>query len=240
MQDSTLVSMLIGRYGAAIWGIIALALSKWGITFTDAETSQIMAGASAVLSIVLIVVSKIREKKKVQVDNEPPSRLNNVGASPVYLLALLLAVGALCFILVGTYGCAGHKFPECNAKMDQSALLVKIANDHRLCLQDVGNSLIVANGVNISIARLYTAQQAMIAVDKWIAALKTPITAQAFKALALADIQAFPELILLTEAFTAGFDLPTVIDKPSVNILIGYLEEQVKPMLAARLKVANG
>jgi len=53
-QDSTLVSLIIGRYGAAIWGIVALVLGKWGITFTDAETSQIMAGVSAVLSVFLI------------------------------------------------------------------------------------------------------------------------------------------------------------------------------------------
>jgi len=139
------------------------------------------------------------------------------------------------FLLLFTASCAGQ-FPQCNDKYSQDALLTQIAITHGICLDDLGTQLIIANGINISFAELYTAEQALSAVNKWIEVLQEPIVAFDFKVLVMDSLKDFPELIELTLAFDRGFHTISPIDEDSRLMLKSYLEKRVKPILEIRIK----
>lgn len=148
------------------------------------------------------------------------------------LVFILIAV-----MILGFCGCALTPFPQCNERFNQEAYLVMVANDMKVCLDDVGNSLILANGVAISVAKLYTAEQALKAVNDWIEVLRSPIIDTVFKDTVYASIGDFPELFILTDAFTLYFNTGDIIDQPSREILVSYLEKRVKPVLEKRLSL---
>lgn len=133
-------------------------------------------------------------------------------------------------------GCAGQ-WPACNEKFPAETMLRSVADDHKMCLQDIGTGLILANGVNISIAKLYTAGQALSAVDGWILELEInqALSGIVFRDLVMDQISGFPELIVLTEVFVPTFSTGQIIDQGSRDILIKYLRDKVKPMLVARV-----
>lgn len=140
-------------------------------------------------------------------------------------------------IALAMVGCAGQ-FPECNQKYDQNAIVVRVAMEEGVCLRDVGSTLILANGINISAAKLYTARQALSAVDTLITALEQPIiNGDHLIDLVYESISGFPELIIVTDMFYGAFDIDEPIDKSSKAILIDYLRERVRPMLVARIAI---
>ena len=146
---------------------------------------------------------------------------------------MIVLLCALAFVA----SCALMPFPECNQRFNRDAKIVQIAMDKGLCLDEIGNALILANGVNISIAKLYTAEQALNAVESWSNLLRKPISDILFYDMLTKDIEDFPELILLTEAFSLHFQTGEVIDQPTRELLISYLDNKVKPMLEKRLKL---
>jgi len=158
-----------------------------------------------------------------------------------HYIAVMVALGVITgFCLIMAQGCATiQKWPDCNVKMDQGSLLVKAANSKSLCLKDVGNGLILANGMAISLAKLYTAEQALTAVDKWVATLKMRVPAVVFRDLITKDIDKFPELFILVDPFYTAFSGYDVIDESSIAILVSYLEGDVRPLLVMRIEAAK-
>ena len=149
-----------------------------------------------------------------------------------------LILGCLVIIMSGLIsGCAMLPFPQCNERFNQDAMLVTAAKDMHVCLDEVGNGLILANGVAISMAKLYTAEQALRAVNEWVGLLQAPILDTVFQNTVYDSIGAFPELIILTDAFTVYFSQGEIIDQPSRELLISYLENRVVPMLEKRLSL---
>jgi hypothetical protein len=69
----------------------------------------------------------------------------------------------------------------------------------------------------------------------WVAALEQPITDVVFQRYVYEQIGAFPELILITDAFRADFSTGAVIDEVSRQMLSRYLTERVRPLLLARV-----
>jgi hypothetical protein len=153
------------------------------------------------------------------------------GAIPVFIM-LVLPI----FI-----GCAANsQFPDCNKSYPQDAFITKIAIDHHLCLRDIGTGLIVANGINISLAKLYTADQALTAVDGWLTFLGGDnITDSALLALISNDIKNFPELIEITEVFRSQFNTGTILDDGSIGIISKYLKDRVRPILISRISTGG-
>jgi hypothetical protein len=133
-------------------------------------------------------------------------------------------------------GCA-TPWPACNDGFSQSSVLRQVADEHSVCLDDVGWSLILANGLAISVAQTYTASQALAAVDGWIHTLELGgLTLLSFRDIVLADIRSFPELIELTAVFHSRFSVPTPMDPDTGRILTLYLKDRVRPILLARVK----
>ena len=150
-------------------------------------------------------------------------------------MKMLMMVLAL-FLLVG---CATTPFPECNKGLPPDAQLTKIAMNRGVCLQDVGSAIIIANRINISIAKLYTASQALSAVDKISEALEKPLTDLFFQKLVYDYIGAFPELLLITDTFKSDFGTGVLLDDMSRGMLREYLAKRVRPLLLARVSAAG-
>lgn len=139
--------------------------------------------------------------------------------------------------LVG-YGCAAQ-WPTCNDRFVPDAKLRQIADKYQLCLDNIGNSLILANGVAISLAKAYTAQEALAAVDKISFALQQPMSGIDIKALIMKEMGAFPELFIITDVFVGEFNTPELVDAESVAILLSYLQDRVRPILVQRIEFAK-
>jgi len=70
-QDTTTISLLWGRIGAAVLLLIATVLQGFGYTFDLPAQEAVFDAVSAVLggvALILVVISKVRESKKL---NEP-------------------------------------------------------------------------------------------------------------------------------------------------------------------------
>jgi len=130
--------------------------------------------------------------------------------------------------------CGGATWPVCNEKFSPEAKIVQIANVYETCLDDVGKLLILANGANISLLGMYTAEQALSVVENTQIVLKEPITEVLFKTYVLEHMGAFPELFMITDTFLISFNEDSYIDQGSKDIIDGLLEK-IKPLLVARI-----
>lgn len=69
IKDPTMVSVLWGRIGAAILALVAFALGIFGYTLTPEDQTSLATLIGSILTGlagVLAIVSKVREKKKVE------------------------------------------------------------------------------------------------------------------------------------------------------------------------------
>ncbi|MFA5507744.1 MAG: hypothetical protein WC423_20105 [Vulcanimicrobiota bacterium] len=140
----------------------------------------------------------------------------------------------LCAVML-LVGCA-TPWPACNERFSEASALRQIADEAKICLDDVGNALLIANGMAIQHAKTHTAWQALDAVGSWITLLQRPgLTLAEFRQAVVTRAAAFPELILITSAFDLQFNSPQVIDPASRDILTTYLRDRVKPILEVRM-----
>lgn len=147
---------------------------------------------------------------------------------------LFVTIG-LCLLLLT--GCAGKSFmrglpswPECNAQYVQEAKLVSIANKYQVCLRDVGNGLIVANEAAIGF-EAYEVSDASVAVFGAIQLLKEEPTELLFQEYVMGKLNRFPGLLMVGQTYIMEFNTDQPIDQASIDIIIGYLENKVMPIL---------
>ena len=134
-------------------------------------------------------------------------------------------------VVVSMVACnGGATFPECNEGFAEGCLIVKIANEHGVCLEAVGNALIVANGAAIGTG-LYTAEGALSAVKEIDTALDKSLTDIAFQALVNSKIGAYPGLIEISSIYMSSFDAGIELDDESRAILQSWLRNRIVPIL---------
>lgn len=139
---------------------------------------------------------------------------------------LLLALG---FALTFVSCIKSIDFPECNNRLGDCTI-VRIANDHGVCLDQIGNGLIIANAVCIG-NEAYTRQQAAKAIQDVISVLDEPITALAFKVLIDSKIGRFPGMLEVSSIYLSYFDGEAVLDTRSRDIVKDWLKTRVLPVI---------
>jgi hypothetical protein len=127
-------------------------------------------------------------------------------------------------------GCSTIPFPECNNTYAPDSKLLQIATKYNVCLRDVGNGIIVANGIAIGVGA-YTVEKAIKEVNNTIKFLNTDITELAFQAFAVERLRQFPGLIEVSAIYLPEFDSIRPMDKESKVIIQTFLRGEVLPML---------
>lgn len=205
------------------WEVFSAALiAVLDVVFASIDNSKVK-----YKGIILRLISLLGDASKAAVDHDNGKNKGQSGsASLSFVFSLLLA----CMLFFGLIGCAGQiPFPDCNDHYNPSKLK-EIAARHKVCLQDVGNGLIVANGIAIGI-KAYTAQDAISVVDDAIELLNKSVSEIAFASFVGDYLTKFPGLIEVSSIYLDGFDSDKYLDKESKVIIQTYLRERVKPIL---------
>jgi hypothetical protein len=142
------------------------------------------------------------------------------------------------FIAISMTACAVQKWPVCNDKYSEGAKLRQIADDHEVCLETVGNSLIVANALATGF-ELWEAEEALKVSRDLVALLGTNVSEIMFRGFVVDELTRFPGLLEISMIYITGFDSGRFMDKESKAIVVGYLEGKVIPILEAHVKRMN-
>ena len=136
-------------------------------------------------------------------------------------------------------GCAQFKqltgtkpYPECNESISNDSVLKNIAIAHEVCLEDVGNALIMTNAFLIG-REVYTREQALEVVNKWMAMLEIEKTTyQEFRKEVYNQVKKYPGLFEIAEIYFLHFSKITAPILPEDRkILTVWLNERVIPLL---------
>jgi hypothetical protein len=145
-------------------------------------------------------------------------------------------IAMIVIMLMVLTGCfATNKWPGCNASFPADAKIVQIANNYEKCLADIGTVLVLTNGANISLLKIYSAEQAIFVVDSVIDVLNEPITELFLRDYVYVHMGQFPELFIITDIFVTSFNTNDYVDQDTKDIIKSFLEKQVKPLLQARI-----
>jgi hypothetical protein len=125
-------------------------------------------------------------------------------------------------------GC--NDFPECNNGYTPNCQLVNVANSLGACLEDIGDSLIVANAFAIGFKK-YTVEQALEACNEIVEALDTNLTDLVFRDLVNSKLSGYPGLVEVSGVYIAKFNTGQLMDRESKAIIQGWLRSEVIPTL---------
>ena len=145
---------------------------------------------------------------------------------------------AICLSLVLSCSLLQSKpnWPECNEGLPKDSLLVEVADNNGVCLQDVGNLLIFANGMNISVLKAYTAKEAYDSLTEIEKILAFPnLTQKELRRVVNNLLMDFPELYTVTDIFQEAFSKDIPLDVSTKDIIMKYIVEDVKPLLKMRI-----
>lgn len=142
-------------------------------------------------------------------------------------IIVLLSIAMMC-------GCAmqAYKFPECNNQYAQESLLAKIANDHGVCLQDVGNGIMTVSMLKFCV-KPDIVKDALSAAEKINDDLNYDITDIAFKELVEDQFKAaiLADLIEINAPYLSYFNTGNAVDKESRLIIQSFLTGTFIPRL---------
>jgi len=137
-------------------------------------------------------------------------------------------------ILMIMAACSAIPYPDCNKNFPPECRLMQIADKFGVCLRDVGNGLIIANGIAIG-RNAYTVQEAVNEIEGIIELLNRDILETEFRDHVLSQLKQYPGLLEVTMIYMHEFNMPRVLDKESRVIIQTYLRNKVLPILNAYL-----
>jgi hypothetical protein len=153
----------------------------------------------------------------------------------------IIILTALLVWFMGFTGCTALRqmtgapvFPECNESISGDSVLKNIAVAHGLCLEDVGDILIIANTFAIN-KNLYTRVQATAVVHHWIVALNSEgMTYNLFRKKIYRYVKQYPGLFEIADIYLLHFGkISSPILPKDKELLNDWLTNRVLPLLAS-------
>jgi len=139
----------------------------------------------------------------------------------------------LLILLVGLLtGCAASMpWPACNQNVPDGSLLKRIADENKMCLEDIGNTLIIANAVAIG-SEWYTREDARNAVNRWLEMLDADISYMGFRSEVYAAVKKYPGLFEVMDIYFMRFQQESLpIMDTDRELLKNWLNDRVLPIL---------